>query len=198
MTTLNGFLAATAALCSVSVALVLSPWNTASLETTEDINATASVVREKLTTSSLHPCSASTSPSKKQWTNKFSANIRVDLINPKPTSTPTTQIHDARTLCKNDTIQITNFFGTGRTTVQENSARSFALKGTGLGTTAAHSWDFVPMSREGGVVATRLVHRETWTGGLSFLFMRFGPVRGLLEEMFRVFNKEVRESAEGA
>lgn len=77
--------------------------------------------------------------------------------------------------------------------MQENSDRAFALQGTGLGTTAAHTWEFIPIQSG---VATRLVHRETWTGGLSFLFMRFGPVRSLLEEMFMLFNLEVKESAE--
>lgn len=36
------------AICSISIALVLSPWNTASLRTTLAINATAAVVREKI------------------------------------------------------------------------------------------------------------------------------------------------------
>jgi hypothetical protein len=45
---LNRVLAPTVALLSISVALLLSPWNTASLHTTEDINAAASIVREKV------------------------------------------------------------------------------------------------------------------------------------------------------
>lgn len=97
-------------------------------------------------------------------------------------------------LRKGDVIQIKNYFGCGRTTVKENSEKIFALQGTGLGTTAAHTWEFVS-ERHG--ITTMLVHRETWTGGLSFLFMRFGPVRPLLEEMFTQFNSEVKDSAQG-
>lgn len=92
-------------------------------------------------------------------------------------------------------IQIDNYFGSGRTAVQENSDSVFALEGTKLGTTAAHTWEFVPL-QDGA--ATRLVQRETWSGGLSFLFMRTGPVRPLLEEMFASFNGEVKQSAEDA
>jgi hypothetical protein len=79
--------------------------------------------------------------------------------------------------------------------VQENSDSVLALKGTKLGTTAAHTWEFVPL-QDGA--STKLVQRETWSGGVSFLFMRFGPVRPLLEEMFASFNREVKQSAEGA
>jgi len=44
----NSFLAPVVAIVSISVALVLSPWNTASLYTTEEIDAPAAVVREKV------------------------------------------------------------------------------------------------------------------------------------------------------
>jgi hypothetical protein len=45
---LNGVFATIIAILGISIALVLSPWNSASLYTTEDINATAAVVREKV------------------------------------------------------------------------------------------------------------------------------------------------------
>jgi len=123
------------------------------------------------------------------WTNKFSANITVTNV------VTSTRVLDARTLRKGDVIQIDNYFGSGRTAVQENSDSVFALKGTKLWTTSAHTWEFVPLQ---GGAATKLVQRETWSGGVSFLFMRFGPVRPLLEEMFTAFNGEVKRSAEGA
>lgn len=47
-----------------------------------------------------------------------------------------------------------------------------------------HTWKFVPSQDE---LATNLVRLESWKGGVRFLFMRFGPVRGLLEEMFANF-----------
>lgn len=125
----------------------------------------------------------------KHWTNNFSANITATSL------ATSARVSDARTLHKGDVIQIDNYFGSGRTAVQENSDSVFALKGTKFGTTAAHTWEFVPL--EGGDT-TRLVQRETWSGGVSFLFMRFGPVRPLLEKMFAEFNGEVKQSAEGA
>jgi hypothetical protein len=45
---LNGAFAIIVAIFGISIALILSPWNTASLYTTENINATAAVVREKV------------------------------------------------------------------------------------------------------------------------------------------------------
>jgi hypothetical protein len=45
---LNGSIAAIVAVLSVSIALVLSPWNTASIETSLEIDTIASVVREKV------------------------------------------------------------------------------------------------------------------------------------------------------
>jgi hypothetical protein len=123
-----------------------------------------------------------------RWTNKFSANISVSVL------TTHARVHDALTLRKGDEIQIRNYFGSGHAAVQENCDSTFVLLGTKLGTTAAHTWEFLPI-RKG--TATRLVQRETWNGGLSFLFMRFGPVRPLLEEMFTLFNLEVKEAAEG-
>jgi hypothetical protein len=45
---LNGFSATIIAILSIFVALILSPWDTASLYTVEDIDATAAVVREKV------------------------------------------------------------------------------------------------------------------------------------------------------
>jgi hypothetical protein len=120
-----------------------------------------------------------------QWTNKSSANISVSIL------TTHTQVYDARTLRKGDEIQIRNYFGSDHAAVQENSDNTFAPLGTKLGTTAAHTWEFLSI-RKG--TATRPVQRETWNGGLSFLFMRFGP---LLEEMFTLFNLEVKEAAEG-
>lgn len=123
------------------------------------------------------------------WTNKFSANISVFEF------ATSTQIYDGRTLRKGDVLRIENYFGTGYTAVQETSEAVLALKGTGFGTTASHTWEFVP-TQDG--LATMLVHRESWRGGVSFLFMRFGPVRRLLEEMFERFNEEVKESAESA
>jgi hypothetical protein len=122
------------------------------------------------------------------WTNKFSANISVTNI------ATSARVYDARTLRRGDVLQIDNFFGSGRTAVQENTHTVFALKGTKLGTTAAHTWEFVPLQSG---AATKLVHRETWSGGVSFLFMTFGPVRPLLEQMFASFNREVKQSAEG-
>ena len=123
------------------------------------------------------------------WTNNFSANITVTNL------ATSTRVSNARTLRKADVVQIHNYFGSGRAAVQENSDSVFALKGTKLGTTSAHTWEFVPL-QDG--TATRLVQRETWSGGVSFLFMRFRPVRPLLEEMFVTFNEEVKRSAEGA
>lgn len=104
-----------------------------------------------------------------------------------------TRVYDARTLREGDVIQIENDFGCGHTTVKENSESIFALQGTRIGTTAAHTWEFVPAPHSR---ATRLVHRETWAGGVTFLFMRLGPIRPLLEEMFTQFNLEVKENAE--
>jgi len=123
------------------------------------------------------------------WTNKFSANISVSI------PAAAVQVYDARTLHEGDVIEVNNYFGSGHTVVQQNSDSIFALKGTGLGTTAAHTWEF--LDAQSGA-ATRLVHHETWTGGLSFLFMRFGPVRPLLEDMFKRFNLELKRSAERA
>jgi len=123
------------------------------------------------------------------WTNKFSANISVINL------ATSARVYDARTLRKGDVIQIDNYFGSGRTAVQENSDSVFALEGTKLWTTAAHTWEFMPLQNG---AATRLVQRETWSGGVSFLFMTFGPVRPLLEEIFASFNREVKQSAEGA
>jgi hypothetical protein len=123
------------------------------------------------------------------WTNIFSANITVTDV------AISIRVHDARTLRKGDVIQIDNYFGSGRAAVQENSESVFALKGTKLWTTSAHTWEFVPLQ---GGAATRLVQRETWSEGVSFLSIRFGPVRSLLEEMFAAFNGEVKRSAEGA
>jgi len=45
---LNAALATIVAVLGVFIALVLSPWNSASLYTTEDIDTTAAVVREKV------------------------------------------------------------------------------------------------------------------------------------------------------
>jgi hypothetical protein len=45
---LNGLVSAIVATLSVSIALVLSPWNIASLGTSLEIDTTASVVREKV------------------------------------------------------------------------------------------------------------------------------------------------------
>jgi hypothetical protein len=45
---LNGLVSAIVAILSVSIALVLSPWNIASLGTSLEIDTTASVVREKV------------------------------------------------------------------------------------------------------------------------------------------------------
>jgi hypothetical protein len=50
---LNGVSATVTAILGISIALVLSPWNSASLYTAEDINATAAVVREKVSKSCL-------------------------------------------------------------------------------------------------------------------------------------------------
>jgi hypothetical protein len=54
----NGFTAAIFAVLSVSIALVLSPWNTASLGTNLEIDATASVVREKVRSPEKQMCGA--------------------------------------------------------------------------------------------------------------------------------------------
>lgn len=45
---LNGVFATIVAILGISIALVFSPWNTASLYTTQDVNATAATVREKV------------------------------------------------------------------------------------------------------------------------------------------------------
>lgn len=92
-------------------------------------------------------------------------------------------------------LRINNCFGSGCTAVQETTDDVLALRVTKLGTTAAHIWEFVPLQ---GGAATKLLHRETWTGGVSFLVVRFGPVRPLMEEMFAGFNGEVKQSAEDA
>jgi hypothetical protein len=123
-----------------------------------------------------------------QWTNKFSANITVANL------ATTARVYDARTLHKGDELQITNYFGNGFTAVQENSEHVFTLMGSKFGTTAVHTWEFVPL-HDG--TAMRLIQREAWTGGMSFLFMKFGPVRPLLVNMFTRFNLEVKENAEG-
>lgn len=47
---LDRVLAIVVATCSMVIALVLSPWNTASLRTTLEINTTAAIVREKVHT----------------------------------------------------------------------------------------------------------------------------------------------------
>jgi hypothetical protein len=76
------------------------------------------------------------------WTNIFSANITVTDV------AISIRVHDARTLRKGDVIQIDNYFGSGRAAVQENSESVFALKGTKLWTTSAHTWEFVPLQGE--------------------------------------------------